>query len=164
MRWFAVFCWAYLTWTILSWTLSVEQVAVGLALSALTGLACAPLGLVAGPWSVLRPGRAVRLLRLGAVVAVRVVRANLRLTRRIWSLRLPLRSGMVIVPTTARSDGALTAVGLLSSVVVDSQLVDLDRSRHELQYHSLWIDSADPLRNRERINAPIEGHLSVEDR
>jgi multicomponent Na+:H+ antiporter subunit E len=103
-------------------------------------------------------------LQLGAVVTVRVVRANLRLTRRIWSPRLPLRSGMVTVPTTARSDGAVTAVGLLSSVVVDSQLVDLDRSRHELQYHSVWIDSADPWRNRERINAPIEGYLSVEDR
>jgi multicomponent Na+:H+ antiporter subunit E len=157
----AVFCWAYPTWTVLSWTLTVEQVVVGVLLSALTAVACAPLGPVAAPWSVLRPRRAVALGRLAAVVAVRVARANIGLSRRIWSPRLPLRSGMVIVPTAARSDGALTAVGLLTSVIVDSQLIDLDRGRHELQYHAVWVDSTDSGRNRERVNAPIEKRLSA---
>jgi multicomponent Na+:H+ antiporter subunit E len=163
MRWLAVFCWAYLTWAVLSWTLTIEQVLIGVLLSALTALACAPLGPVAAPWSVLRPRRVAALARLAAVVAVRVVRANVALSQRIWSPRLPLRSGMIIVPTTARGDAALAAVGVLTSVIVDSQLVDLDRVRHELQYHGVWIDSTDSGRNRERINAPIEERLSAAD-
>jgi hypothetical protein len=33
---------------------------------------------------------------------------------------------MVVTPTAERSDGWLAAVGLLTSVIVDNQLVDLD--------------------------------------
>ncbi len=158
-RWWALFWWAYLIWTILSWTLSVEQIVVGVALSALTALVCARLGPVAGPWLLLRPRRLAGLARLAGVVVVRVVRANLVLTWRIWSPRIPLRSGMVIVPTRVAGDGAITTVGLLTSVIVDSQLVDLDRQRGELQYHGVWIDSTEAERNRDRINGPIEDRL-----
>ena len=37
--------------------------------------------------------------------------------------------------------------------------VDLDRQRHELQYHGVWINSAEAKRNRDRINGPIEDRL-----
>jgi multicomponent Na+:H+ antiporter subunit E len=158
-RWWALFWWAYLAWTVLSWTRSVEQVVVGALLSALTALICARLGPVAGPWTLLRPRRAAALARLAVVVVVRVVRANVRLSRRIWSARIPLRSGMLVVPTGVSGDGALTAVGLLTSVIVDSQLVDLDRRRHELQYHGVWIEQAEARRGRDRINGPIEDLL-----
>jgi multicomponent Na+:H+ antiporter subunit E len=158
-RWWKLFCWSYLIWTVLSWTRSVEQVVVGALLSGLTALVCAPLGPVAGPWAGLRPRRLVGFARLAGVVLVRVVRANLTLSRRIWSPRLPLRSGMIIVPTDARADGELATVGLLTSVIVDSQLVDIDRARHELQYHGVWIDGTDGRRNRARINATIEERL-----
>ncbi|WP_203918138.1 Na+/H+ antiporter subunit E [Rugosimonospora africana] len=158
-RWWALFWWAYLVWTILSWTLSVEQIVVGAVLSALTALVCARLGPVAGPWTLLRPRRVAGLARLAGVVVVRVVRANVALTRRIWSPRIPLRSGMIVVPTRVTGDGTLTAVGLFTSVIVDSQLVDIDRRRHELQYHGVWIDSAEARANRDRINGPIEDRL-----
>jgi multicomponent Na+:H+ antiporter subunit E len=143
-RWLAVFCWAELTWTLLTWTATAEQIGVGVAVSAAAAFACAPLGDVAGPWVLLDPRRAWALLRLGAVSAVRVVRANLSLTRRIWSRTVPLPSGMVITPTRARTDGELTAVGLITSLIVDSQLVDLDRYRHELQYHVVAVGGDPP--------------------
>jgi multicomponent Na+:H+ antiporter subunit E len=159
-RWWALFWWSYLVWTILSWTRSVEQIVVGVLLSALTALVCARLGPVAGPWTLLRPRRAVGLVRLAGVVVVRVVRANVTLSRRIWSPHIPLRSGMVVVPTGVSGDAALATVGLLTSVIVDSQLVDLDRHRHELQYHGVWIEQFEADRNRARINGPIEDRLS----
>jgi multicomponent Na+:H+ antiporter subunit E len=158
-RGWALFWWSYLIWTLLSWTLSTEVIVAGVLHSALTATVCARLGPVAGPWALLRPRRIAALARLTRVVAQRVVRANLGLTRRIWSPRIPLRSGMVIVATEVRGDAALTTVGLLTSVIVDSQLVDLDRGRHELQYHGVWIDSDDAQRNRARINGPIEEHV-----
>ena len=159
-RWIASFCWAYLTWTVLSWTLSVEQIGVGIAVSAFAATMCAQLGPMAGPWQVLRPRRAAALVRMAGYVLVRMVRANLALSRRIWAPRMPLPSGMVVVPTTARTDGALTAVGILTSVIVDSQLVDLNRPRGELQYHVVSADRTDPEDNRRRINAPIEDRLT----
>jgi multicomponent Na+:H+ antiporter subunit E len=67
---------------------------------------------------------------------------------------------MLVVPTAARTDGALTVVGVLTSVIVDSQLVDVDRDRSELQYHVVSVESTDPQANRRRINAPIEERLT----
>jgi multicomponent Na+:H+ antiporter subunit E len=151
-RWVAVFGWAYLTWTVLSWTASVEAIVVGLALSALTAVACAPLGPLAGPWQGLSPRRAVGLFSLAGHVLVRMIAANIALTRRIWTPRRPVPSGMLVVPTTARSDGEYAAVGLLTSIIVDSQLVDLDRDRQQLQYHV--VDTQE-----REINAAVEARI-----
>jgi multicomponent Na+:H+ antiporter subunit E len=95
--------------------------------------------------------------------------ANLRLSRLIWHPRLrrpdgPLRSGMVIVPTRYDSAGQLAAVGLITSLIVDNQIIDLDRSRHELQYHAVEVPEGDPEQASEQaseqINAPAERWLA----
>ena len=131
--------------------------------SAAVALACAPLGSVAGPWALLRPRRLVALPSLIAVVSRRVVTANWHLTRLIWSRRVWSRrappSGMLVVPTIARTDAELTAVGVLTSLIVNSQLVDLDRHRHQLQYHAVEVASTDPEANRSRINQAVEEHV-----
>ncbi len=85
---------------------------------------------------------------------MRIVRANVGLARRVWSPSLPLRSGMVVFPTEMKSDGAVTAVALVSSVIVDNQLVDLEPGR--VQYHAVWVDSTDPDEIYETINGPLE--------
>ncbi|WP_433089203.1 Na+/H+ antiporter subunit E [Dactylosporangium sp. CA-052675] len=149
----ALFCWCEVTWTLLSFTATVEQIAVGVAVSLTAALACAPLGPVAGPWRLLRPRRLGPLLALAASVAARAVAANLRLTRMIWSRRRPA-SAMVTVPTSARSDAEVTAVGLLTSIIVNSQLVDVDRDRHRLRYHT-----AEAGAGRDDINGPIEARV-----
>jgi len=158
-RWWALFCWAFLVWVLLSWTATVEQVVFGIVLAAVVALACAPLGTVAGPWRLLAPRRLVALARLVWLMGTRVVVANYKLSRLIWSRHPRPGSGMVIAATRARSDGQLTSVGVLTSVIVDSQIVDLDRYRHELQYHTVWAASIDPETNRRLINGPIEDQV-----
>jgi multicomponent Na+:H+ antiporter subunit E len=152
-RFAAAFCWAYLTWALLTCTLTIEQVAVGVLFAGLAALVCAPLGPLAGPWAVLVPRRALALARLAGGVFVRMVRANLSLTRLIWSRHPRPRSGMVIVGTQVGGDGSLATVGMLTSVVVDSQLVDVDRARGRLQYHVVEVAG------RARINGPVEDLL-----
>ncbi len=61
---------------------------------------------------------------------------------------------MVVFPTEMKSDGAVTAVALVSSVIVDNQLVDLEPGR--FQYHAVWVDSTDPNDVYEVINGPLE--------
>jgi multicomponent Na+:H+ antiporter subunit E len=63
---------------------------------------------------------------------------------------------MVVVPTHERSDLGLTTVGLVTSLIVDNQIVDLDRRRHELQYHAVAVPEGGPEAAREEINAPVE--------
>jgi multicomponent Na+:H+ antiporter subunit E len=87
---------------------------------------------------------------------VRIVRANVKLARRIWSPRRPLSSGMLIIPTWARADGELAWTGLITSLIVDNQIVDVDRHRHVLQYHAVAVPPGDKQDQAEVINVPIE--------
>lgn len=148
--------WTFLAWVLLTWTRTAEQLLVGAGVAVVAGLVLAPLGPVLAPWEMLRPRRLRAAVELLGYAAVRIVVANLRLARRIWTPRLPLESGMVVVPTGEHTDGGLTTVALVTSVIVDNQLVDLDPERGLLQYHAVAVPSRDPNESAQVINAPVE--------
>ena len=156
----ALTIWGGAVWVLLTWTLTISQLAFGFGCALAVAMACAGLGEVGAPWSLFDPRRLPLLIRFAGEVLIRIVRANLSLAWRIWSPRRPLRSGMLILPTDMTSEGGLTAVGLITSVIVDNQLVDLDPSSSELQYHAVWIDSEDPEENYAHINGPVERSVS----
>ena len=161
-RTFALGCWVMGVWVLLTWTRTAEQIVFGAVLSIAVAVMLAPLGAVAGPWRLLDPRVAKRVAGLLFVALARVVAANLRLARRVWSPSLPLRSGLVIVPTTQRGELGLTTVGIISSLIVDNQIVDVDRSRGRLLYHAVDVPPRDPEAARDRINGPLERHLPEE--
>jgi multicomponent Na+:H+ antiporter subunit E len=152
----ALVCWAFSAWVLLTWTSMAETLLFGAGAAVVVAVALSPLGDVVRPWRLLDPRRLVAAVWLGLVAAGRVVMANLRLSWRIWSPSRPLRSGMVIAATEESSDAGLTAVGLLTSVTVDNQLVDVDRAGHRLQYHAVAVPDGDPEQVREVINGPVE--------
>jgi multicomponent Na+:H+ antiporter subunit E len=155
----ALFCWSLAVWVLLTWTLTVEQLLCGVFVATVAAVALAPLGGVAGPWQLLGPRRFAAGVRLLIASAGRVAMANLRLSRRIWDPRQPLASGMVISPTKERSDGGLAAVGLITSLIVETQIVDLDRREHELQYHAVPVPDVGTGPVREKVNGPVEDLL-----
>jgi multicomponent Na+:H+ antiporter subunit E len=152
----ALAAWAYPVWLLLTWTLSLEQLLTGLVVAVAVGLAFAPLGEVARPWRLLAPRRLLAVARLIGATLVRIVVANVDLARRIWSPGLPLRSGMLVVPTTQRTDGGLAATGLITSLIVGNQIVDVDRARHQLQYHAVELPHGNRQHPEDDVNAPIE--------
>jgi multicomponent Na+:H+ antiporter subunit E len=152
----ALWSWAFLTWVLLTWRFTAEQLLFGLVASLSIAVAIAPLGDVAPPWRLLEPRRLVTILRLAVQALFRIVVANVRLARRIWMPSLPLSSGMAIVPTEARTDGGLAAVGLITSLIVDNQLVDVDRKHDLLQYHCIAVPEGSREEAREAINGPTE--------
>jgi multicomponent Na+:H+ antiporter subunit E len=153
---FALAVWAYAVWLLLTWTATAEQLIFGAVTSTAIGAAMLALGPVPSPWGVFGRRRLRELTALAGGSAVQIVRANLSLAVRIWSPRRPLRSGMIIVPTRARTEGELAAVGLITSLIVDNQLVDLDRSAHELQYHAVAVPRGGAAERAEAVNAPTE--------
>lgn len=159
-RWFvrvsALTIWGYLVWLVLTWTATVEQQVFGVGLALASALLMAPLGNVVPPWRLLDPRRLLGIIRLMASALVRIVQANVNLSRRIWAPSRPLHSGMVIVPTRERSDAGLAGTGLISSLVVDNQIVDLDRVHNELQYHAIAVPHGNRAHPEDDINAPIE--------
>jgi len=158
-RLLGLWCWAYLVWVLLTWTLTVEQLLFGAAVALAVAVALAPLGNVAGPWRLLRPRTLAGGIWLLFATAGRVLVANLKLARRIWDPRRPLASGMVISTTRERADWGLAAVGVISSLIVDNQIVDLDARAGELQYHAVAVPDGGPEQVREHVNGPVEDLL-----
>jgi multicomponent Na+:H+ antiporter subunit E len=100
----------------------------------------------------------LRCLLLGLLMLAQILRANVVLAGLVCHRRPPIRTGMVIVPTKLRTEGGVAAVGLLTSLVVDNQIVDIDRNRHELLYHAVLVP--DPSRSvYEQVNGPVERQL-----
>lgn len=133
----------------------------GAVVSVLAALVISPLGPAARPWLLVDLRRVGRFVALAGTCLVRIVRANIVLARRVWSPSLPLRSGMLVFPTKMKSDGAVTAVALVSSVIVDNQIVDLEPGR--VQYHAIWVESTDPDEAYEAINGSLERLLQPLD-
>jgi multicomponent Na+:H+ antiporter subunit E len=161
LRYLPLALWAGIAWVLLTWTATLEQLAYGVAVSIGVAVVLYPLGPVATPWRLLHPRRFLRLAAVLATSAGRILWANLVLARRVWLPSRPIRTGMLVVPTDLRTDGGITAIGLLGSIIVDHQLVDLEPGR--LQYHAVWVASADPIKARERINGRLERLLQPID-
>lgn len=159
VRYLAATLWAYLVWNLLTWTATVENLAVGLGVCLAAAAAIAAAGTVVPPWRLLEPRRLAGALWLSAVVLAGIVRENVRLARRICLPSRPIASGMVIAPTDARTDGEVAAVGLITSLVVDNQIIDVDRARHLLQFHGVALPPPGPQHAREAINGPVERPL-----
>jgi multicomponent Na+:H+ antiporter subunit E len=155
----SLWVWCFAVWLVLTWTISLEQELFGAGVALVVAFAISRLGAVIRPWAVLHPRRlaAVPMLLLEALG--RVLVANVKLAYRVWAPSRPLRSGMVIVPTEQTTDAGLTAVGLITSVIVDNQIVDLDRGRRLLQYHAVAVPEGDREEKRAHINGPVERFL-----
>jgi hypothetical protein len=50
----------------------------------------------------------------------------------------------------------LAATGLISSLIVDNQIVDINRERSELQYHAVAVPHGNRQHPEDDINAPVE--------
>lgn len=155
----ALTAWCFLSWVLLTWTATVEVLLVGAAVALACALLLAPLGEVVGPWALLRPRRLVRSVALAWVLAGRVVRANVSMARWIWTGNQRLRTGIVLVPSRLRTEPGIGGTGLLSSLVVDNQVVDVDPSRQEMLYHC--VDVPPEEERDETVNGWLEKRLET---
>lgn len=160
VRVIALQMWGWGVWLILTWTVTAQQLVEGALVALAFAIALAPLGHVAPPWRLLDPRRVVVLVVLLLASLARIIRANLDLARRIWMPSRPLRSGMLIVPTTAHTDAELASTGLLTSLIVDNQVVDVDRDRAQMHYHAIDVPEGDYDERAESVNAPTERLLT----
>jgi multicomponent Na+:H+ antiporter subunit E len=152
----AIAIWAFGIWLLITWTVTAEQLVSGALLAVAVGAVMAPLGPVAEPWRLLDVRRFAALVRLVGAAAGRIVTANLSLAARIWRPSRPLQSGMIVLPSRARSDGVVAVSGLVSSLIVENQIVDLDRRHHRVQYHVMAEPVGSQKARAEAVNAPVE--------
>lgn len=136
---FSTFTWAFACWLLLTWSTAPEQLLSGALLAIAVAAGSYGLGTVARPWALLDPRRLAALVKLSVVVLIGLLRAGMALSRVAWSRDARPRSGMVLVDTCEDRDGGLAAIGLLTSLTPDNQLVDVDRRRSRLLYYTLRV-------------------------
>jgi len=156
----ALYIWAAAAWLLLTWTVTFEQLVTGGLVALAAALALFSFDEVAAPWRLLDPRVLFAVVRLVVVALARIVRANVVLAYRIWAPSRPVRSGMLIVPTSMRTDGGIGGTGLITSLIVDNQITDLDRERQELQYHAVAVPEGDRGQRAMSVNAPVEKLLA----
>ena len=150
-----VTAWCLAIWLLLLGTVSVETIVVGLVVALVISIGLSGLDVLV-PWRLLTPARLFPLCLLCADSAARIVKANLTLARIVWRPRLQLATGMVVVPTRMRGDVELAGIAIITSLIVDNQIVDVDRARHELLYHCIEVPQGDRYA---AINGPVERRL-----
>jgi multicomponent Na+:H+ antiporter subunit E len=111
---------------------------------------------VVPPWRVLAPRRLTALARLVGRTLWHVSGANVDLARRIWTPSLPITPGVVIVPTRMTGDAGLTTMGVLTSLVVDNQVIDLNPSASTALFHCIEVPGDTVDERRAAINGPTE--------
>jgi len=153
------FVWSFLCWLVLTWSTEIEQLLSGALLAIAVAAANHGLGTVARPWAVVAPRRLTALVRLAAVTSWRLLVAGMSLSRAVWFGGSRPPSGLVTIDTDERRDGGLAAVGLLTSLTPDNQLVDLDRQRSVLLYHTLRV-LPDRGEQRRALTGSIEHAVS----
>jgi multicomponent Na+:H+ antiporter subunit E len=153
----SLFCWCLPLWLLLSGTVSTEVLVTGVAVAVFSTWVLVPLGGVRGPSALLRPKRVLPVAKLAGTLSWQVCRANLVMARRVWSREPPPRTGMVVVTTQARGLGPVAAVGLLTSLVVDNQVVDVDLASNQMLYHCLDVPPAG--KRYDDTIGPIEGRV-----
>lgn len=157
----AAFCWVLLVWLLLTWSTAPDQVLTGVVVALIASRPLAALGPVSRPWVLLRPASILAGARLVVRYLPSMALANARLARRVWSRTIPLRSGMVVVADPTTTAGARTALAVMTSTVVDYQLVAIDDDRRRLKYHGVWIVDGDPGANAARILDGFPGELAT---
>ena len=154
--------WCFLAWLMLSLSVSVESLVTGLVLSLGAAAALSPLGEVPGPWTLLRPRRVGATAPPGGWAG-----------GRLHAREPPDGPARVDAPPAAahgdgrrrdaaRTDGQVGAVGLLTSLVVDNQVIDVDLDERTMLYHCVEVPRGEPY---DAVNGPVERRLlAIEDR
>jgi multicomponent Na+:H+ antiporter subunit E len=159
-RLFRLWLWGAGVWLLLTWTVTFEQLVAGGIIAACWACLLAPLGEAARPWRLLHPKVLIATVRLVIESFLRILQANIGLAVRIWRPSRPLQSGMIIVRSGLRTDRGVGAVGLITSLIVDNQIIDLDRRLHLLQYHAVSVPEGGPDERVAQINGPVERMLA----
>jgi multicomponent Na+:H+ antiporter subunit E len=102
------------------------------------------------------PNRWLELVKLLIEFNRQIIVQNLTLALRVFRPGLPIRPGIVAVPTKLRSDMQLTLLGSLMSLTPDTVTMDIDQERGIIYVHWIDVQTTDPQEARKLISQSLE--------
>jgi multicomponent Na+:H+ antiporter subunit E len=151
-----VFIVAFLTWMLLIGNFNPSEVLWGFVASLLVAWLTYRFLLFDFLWWMDDPRRWLALGKLLVEFTRQLIVQNVTLAIRVFRPSLPIRPGIVAVPTTLRQDGELTILGSLMSLTPDTVTMDIDQERGIIYVHWIDVKTTEPEEARRLISASLE--------
>ncbi|MGH2537755.1 MAG: Na+/H+ antiporter subunit E, partial [Candidatus Promineifilaceae bacterium] len=108
-----------------------------------------------------KAGRWAALGRLLLAFVRQLVAQNVSLALRVFRPSLPIRPGIVAVPTSLRSAGQLSLLASLMSLTPDTLTMDIDREAGLIYVHWIDVRATEPEEARRLISADLEARIKA---
>jgi multicomponent Na+:H+ antiporter subunit E len=154
-----VFVISFLVWLTLTGSFNPVELLWGLAVS--LAIARFSYRLVAFnlPRWIFRPRRWLPFLDLLIEFNRQLIIQNVTLSLRVLRPGLPIRPGIVAVPTKLRQDVNLTILGALMTLTPDTVAIDFDSRDGLIYVHWIDVKSTDPEEARRLISEDLEERI-----
>ncbi len=158
--WLSTFLLCFAFWLLITLSLDPQKLIAGAAVCLIASLFCARFFIHESPFHLLRPARFFTLLAyVFWVFPIELVKANWDVAKRALSPALPIRPGIVKVPSAMR--GEYGQAMLANSITLTPGTITMDVAEDEagqVWYYIHWIDVADgtPAEQGETIKGTLE--------
>jgi multicomponent Na+:H+ antiporter subunit E len=155
----ATFALAFIVWILLIGNFNWPEVLWGIIVALLTARLTYRFAVIDLPYWITEPRRWLALVQLALEFARQIIVQNVTLSIRVLRPSLPIRPGIVAIPTTLRGDVALTILGSLMTLTPDTVTVDIDQRRGIIYVHWIDVQTTDPVEVQKLISADLEEKL-----
>lgn len=157
---FSVFVISFLTWMALIGNLNPPEIIWGLIVSLIVARLTYQFVAFDLPLWVLRPRKWRFFIELVIEFARQILVQNVTLSIRVLNPRLPIKPGIVAIPTALRDDIQLTILGSLMTLTPDTVTMDIDQRRGIIYVHWIDVQTTDPQAAQRLISSSLEEKIS----
>lgn len=148
----------WIAWTLFTVSLDPQEVAVGAALSICIAYAVSKLSRgFSLRW--LSPHRLAHAVRYVFLYVWAEIRAHIKVIWLILHPSMPIKPGIVRIPTSLRTDVGITALANSITMTPGTLSVDVRAGESALYVHWIDVETTDPQGARERIAGSLEKYL-----
>ncbi len=156
----AVFLVSLITWLVLTGSIAIIDLAWGVVMSAVTaGLTYRLVAFNIPKW-ISSPRRWVAFFSLLLEFVRELIVQNISLSIRVLKPSLPIRPGIVAVPTRLHDEVTLTVLGSLMTLTPDTVTMDIDEKNGLIYVHWIDVQASAPEEVREMISADFERRIT----
>ena len=152
----SVFVISFLTWLVLTGSVQLIDLLWGAVASVLVARFAYRLVAFDLPKWTSSPRRWLAFFSLLWELNRQLIKQNISLSLRVLNPKLPIRPGIVAVPTVLRGDVELTLLGSLITLTPDTVTVDIDQLNGIIYVHWIDVQAAAPQEVRRLISADFE--------
>ncbi len=155
----AAWLFMFVVWMLLTFTLDIQLIVSGLVVSAVGACLFSTVFIKGSGKDFLNPRRWAYLVLYIPIFIKESVLASLDIAWKVVHPKMPIRPGIVRVPTHLRKDWEITLLSNSITLTPGTLLVDFDQKRNELYVHWIHVTKRELEAVKKEISGAYEPHL-----